>query len=230
MFRACVYPIGSMLLLVGCNGDGSTRDPWAPTVGGGDAVGGDEAQSSDTGVADEADAAADDDTADGAADDGHDDGDDAPPDGPTGDGDDDDAPADDGPTGDGPADDGTADDGGTACTDAMEPNDSATEAAGIDPEVDYDATICAGDVDYYSFSAPAAGTWAMLAASFDAAAGDIDMMLYEANGTTLVASSTAGDPVEHIEAWDIDAGTYVVAIEHAGGEDVAYVLNFQLHE
>ena len=90
------------------------------------------------------------------------------------------------------------------CTDAMEPNNSRTTAHAASGTVS-GLKICAGDDDWYAVSG-------VVRIEFTHAAGDLDMVAYDANGTQVAASQGTSN----VEQVTVPAGGTVRVYGYSG--------------
>jgi len=89
--------------------------------------------------------------------------------------------------------------------DSFEPNDTLPQATHVNPPGLSTLAVCAGDHDWYSIDVPA-GLGVNVSESSDPAAGDVDLYVYAADGTTLLGSSATNADTEQVQLGPQAAG------------------------
>lgn len=104
--------------------------------------------------------------------------------------------------------------------DAYEPNDNRANAAEIELDVAHAATIAAGDVDFFLVEVIAGGTLNVDVA-FRHAQGDIDVVVYDAQGAKLGSGASTADN-ERVTVGHGAAGRfYIEVLQYGGGGPAA---------
>ncbi len=110
-----------------------------------------------------------------------------------------------------------------SCTpDALEPNNSFMEAVPVDRAAGAQLNTC-GLGDYYAVEA-SAGKTLTVNLTFTHANGDVDVRLYDRDGTTQLASSVSATDNEELSQMITEAGTYFVYVFGYGGANNTYTM------
>jgi hypothetical protein len=121
-----------------------------------------------------------------------------------------------------------------ALRDRFEDNDTAATATNLRSIVgtlrEANLSVEAGDADFYRFTLNSAGrSGDQLAVEFSHAAGDLDLQLFRADGSTLVSESTGVGDGETISLAGLAAGTYVArVVGYAGAANANYTLEVRV--
>ncbi|MCL4788949.1 MAG: pre-peptidase C-terminal domain-containing protein, partial [Verrucomicrobia bacterium] len=124
----------------------------------------------------------------------------------------------------------------TSGGDAFEPNNSAATAAPLPvagtSAVYENLSITAGDNDWFQFTLPVPGAVGHFARiDFRHSLGDLDLQLYDANGTNLLRRSDSVADLESIALNGLAAGTYKLRVfGYAGARNPSYTLSLSVPE
>ena len=111
-----------------------------------------------------------------------------------------------------------------SCTpDALEPNNSFMEAVVADRAAGAQLNTCGG-ADFYAVEV-GAGKTLNARVSFVHDSGDIDVRLYDRDGTTQLASSAGTDDNEEISHMVMEAGVYFINVYGFLGANNTYTLS-----
>ena len=100
--------------------------------------------------------------------------------------------------------------------DSFEPNDTLPQATHVNPPGLSTLAVCAGDHDWYSIDVPA-GLGVNVSESSDPAAGDVDLYVYAADGTTLLGSSATNADTEQVQLGpQVAGGARIYALVQGG--------------
>lgn len=119
---------------------------------------------------------------------------------------------------------------GVPCEDdGYEPNDAFTEAASLGEGTFVNLTKCPGDGEWYVVAVPRdRGVHVEL--SYDPLAGDLDLYVYDSDGTTLLGKSATADPVETVDVASASAGRVFVEVRSDDRVSTQYDLTVALTE
>ena len=106
----------------------------------------------------------------------------------------------------------------TGCTDQFDGNSTPTAAQAVGPGSANDLQICGGLSDWFVIEGD--GTPWIVAITFDNAAGDLDLKLYDSN-VAEIASSASVDNTESVRL-PAEAGTYYVEVQPYGVAENSY--------
>jgi hypothetical protein len=111
--------------------------------------------------------------------------------------------------------------------DALEYNDTSASATSISsPGVPLNGTICPSDNDWFSIWS---GGGQLLTADLTMTGGDLDLEVYDTDGTRRLASSTSGGTTpEYAEADLVSSGTYFVRVKGFLSAQGTYTLTVNL--
>ncbi len=121
------------------------------------------------------------------------------------------------------------DDAAPTCTDRLEPNDDADGASTLDPDNYSGLWACPDEDDWFRLDLRVFDTF-LFDAFADGQHGDIDLFIYDDEGT-LLASSAEKEGDEHLVFVAPDTGVYYAVVtlttDH-GDEGAEYLLNLQI--
>ncbi len=106
----------------------------------------------------------------------------------------------------------------TGCSDQFDGNSTATAAQAVGAGSANDLQVCGGLSDWFVIEGD--GTPWMVTITFDNAAGDLDLKLYDSN-VAEIASSASVDNAESVRL-PAEAGTYYVEVQGYNGAENSY--------
>jgi hypothetical protein len=115
-----------------------------------------------------------------------------------------------------------------ACApDALEPNDEATVASSLSPGVTAGLEICPGDSDWHGISVSQPSLVEVTLRS-EPGLGDLDLVLTDASGTHLLASSLTYDPTERVLWTTVGAADLLAYVYGYKGGVNAYEIEVEI--
>lgn len=115
---------------------------------------------------------------------------------------------------------------GVPCSDdAHEPNNEASEATRLLPGTYPNLQACPGDPDWYVVDVPG-GKTIRASLTHDPLQGDLDLILFDSDGRSQLASSRTVDPVEEVSSRNVTGGrAYLLVLPSDARSQNAYDLS-----